>query len=169
VCFYFIYTSCVKHCHLKTNRERYHSKCNKGNYLFQLNVHFLMFLERFFIVRSTCFGHHSVSIIRSTTVVYAAIGFWFWCVYSVRCFGSSLPSSGSLLDPSELLEIQIGWVVYHIMCGYVACVPEWRGSTHSICISSKSEGSKKLPDDGRLLPKQVGDSIQNKGVVQISA
>jgi hypothetical protein len=31
---------------------------SKGNYLFQLNVHFLMFLESFFIVRSTCFGPH---------------------------------------------------------------------------------------------------------------
>jgi hypothetical protein len=43
------------------------------------------------------------------------------------CFGSSLPSSGSLLDPSELLKIQIEWVVYHIiMCGCVACVPDCR-------------------------------------------
>jgi hypothetical protein len=39
------------------------------------------------------------------------------------CFGSSLPSSGNFLDPSELREIQIDWVVYHIMCSYVACVP----------------------------------------------
>jgi hypothetical protein len=44
------------------------------------------------------------------------------------CFGSSLPSPGSFLDPSELLEIQIEWVVYDIMCGYVACVPDCRGS-----------------------------------------
>jgi hypothetical protein len=51
------------------------------------------------------------------------------------CFGSSLPLSGSFLDPSGLLDIQIEWV--------------------SICISSNSEGSKKLPDDGRLLPKHV--------------
>jgi hypothetical protein len=43
------------------------------------------------------------------------------------CFGSSLPSSGSFLDPSELLEIQIEWVVYHIMYGYVTCVPDCRG------------------------------------------
>jgi hypothetical protein len=43
-------------------------------------------------------------------------------------FGSSLPSSGSFLDPPELLEILIEWVVYHIMCGYVACVPDCRGS-----------------------------------------
>jgi hypothetical protein len=34
---------------------------------------------------------------------------------------------------------------------------------------SNSEGSNKLPGDGRLLPKHVGASIQNKGVVQISA
>jgi hypothetical protein len=54
-------------------------------------------------------------------------------------FGSSLPSSGSFLDPSELLEIQIEWVEYH--------------------ISSNSGGSKKLPDDSRLLPENVGASI----------
>jgi hypothetical protein len=72
------------------------------------------------------------------------------------CFSSSLPSSGSFLDPSELLEIQIEWVVYHIMCGYVAT---GHVTTHLICISSNSEGSKKLPDDGRLLPKLVGASI----------
>jgi hypothetical protein len=45
------------------------------------------------------------------------------------CFGISLPSSGSFLDPSELTEIQIEWVVYHIMCGYVACVPEHVGAS----------------------------------------
>jgi tartrate dehydratase alpha subunit/fumarate hydratase class I-like protein len=43
-------------------------------------------------------------------------------------FGSSLPSSGSFLEPSELREIQYEWVVYHIiMCGYVACVPDCCG------------------------------------------
>jgi hypothetical protein len=52
------------------------------------------------------------------------------CFYilATTCFGSSLPSKGSFLHPSGLLEIQIEWVVYHIMCGYVACVPECRGS-----------------------------------------
>jgi hypothetical protein len=44
------------------------------------------------------------------------------------CFGSSLSSSGNFLDPSELLEIQTEWVVYHIICGYAACVPVCRGS-----------------------------------------
>jgi hypothetical protein len=34
------------------------------------------------------------------------------------------------------------------------------------CISGNSEGSKKLPDDGRLLPKHVAASIYNKGMVQ---
>jgi hypothetical protein len=36
-------------------------------------------------------------------------------------------------------------------------------------ISSNSEGSNKLPDDGRLLPKHVGANIFNKGVVLFSA
>src|SRR5215510_13976194 len=41
-------------------------------------------------------------------------------IQAPTCFGSSLPSSGSFLDPPELHEIQIEWVVYH-MCGYVTC------------------------------------------------
>jgi hypothetical protein len=41
---------------------------------------------------------------------------------------SILPSSGSFLDPPELVEIQIEWVVYHIMCGHVTCVPDCQGS-----------------------------------------
>jgi hypothetical protein len=52
------------------------------------------------------------------------------------CFGSSLPSSGSFLGPSELLEIQIEWMVYHIVCGYVACVSDCRGSV--CCASQRS-------------------------------
>jgi hypothetical protein len=32
-------------------------------------------------------------------------------------------------------------------------------NTHLICISSNLEGSKKFPDEGRLLPKHVGPSI----------
>jgi hypothetical protein len=51
-----------------------------------------------------------------------------FCVLAPTCFGSSLQSSGSFLDPPDLLEIEIEWVVYHIMCGYVACVPDFRGS-----------------------------------------
>jgi hypothetical protein len=56
-------------------------------------------------------------------------------ILAPKCFCSSLPSSGIFLDPTELLEV------------------------HSICISSNSEVSKKLPDDGRLLPKHVGASM----------
>jgi hypothetical protein len=56
-------------------------------------------------------------------------------ILAPTCFDSSLPSSWSFLDPSELLEIQIDWVVYHIMCGYVACVPDYRGLVvyHIMC------------------------------------
>jgi hypothetical protein len=47
-----------------------------------------------------------------------------FCILAPTCFSSSLPSSGSFLEPPELLEIRIGWVMYHIMCGYVTCVPD---------------------------------------------
>jgi hypothetical protein len=48
--------------------------------------------------------------------------------------GTSLPTSGSFLDSSEILEIQIEWMIYHIMCDIVACVPEWRCS---VCCASQ--------------------------------
>jgi hypothetical protein len=65
-------------------------------------------------------------------------------VLSLTRFGSSLPSSGSFLDPSELLEIQIEWAVYHIMCGYVACVPECRGSDEYYSVVYKKFCSKLM-------------------------
>jgi hypothetical protein len=34
-------------------------------------------------------------------------------ILAPTCFSSSLPSSGSFLDPSELLEMQIEWVVFY--------------------------------------------------------
>jgi hypothetical protein len=56
-------------------------------------------------------------------------------ILAPTCFGSSLPSSGSFLDPSELLKIQIEWVVYRIICGYVACMLECNGF---VCCASIS-------------------------------
>jgi hypothetical protein len=52
-------------------------------------------------------------------------------ILAPTCFGSTLLSSGGFLDPSELLETQIEWVVYHIMCGYVTCVQDCRGSVRN--------------------------------------
>jgi hypothetical protein len=40
-------------------------------------------------------------------------------VLAATCFGSSLPSSGSVFDPYELPEIQIEWVVYPKYFGYI--------------------------------------------------
>jgi hypothetical protein len=88
-------------------------------------------------------------------------------VLAATCFGSSLPSSGSFLDPSGLPEIQIEWVVYHIMNHDRTMTVQHTGhvTTHYIIyypldfITSNSAGSKKLPDDGRLLPKHVGTSL----------
>jgi hypothetical protein len=61
------------------------------------------------------------------------LGLYLFYILASTCFGSSLPSSGSFLDPSELLEIQIEWVVYHIVCGYVVCVLKCCG--YVCCVS----------------------------------
>jgi hypothetical protein len=62
-------------------------------------------------------------------------------ILAPTCFGTSLPSSGSFLDPSELLEIQIDWVVYHITCGYVACVSDCRGPRGYVVCVPECRGS----------------------------
>jgi hypothetical protein len=109
-------------------------------------------------------------------------------ILALTCFGCRLPSSGSFLDPSELLEIQIEEVVYHIIYGCMPCVPvcccsvgttrprhTGHVTTHymiyhlfDLYFSGNSGGSKKLPGDGRLLPKHVRASILNKEVLQFS-
>jgi hypothetical protein len=43
------------------------------------------------------------------TLIYITLLF---SILAPKCFGSSLPSSGNFLDPYELFEIQIDWVVY---------------------------------------------------------
>jgi hypothetical protein len=53
-----------------------------------------------------------------------------FCILDNTCFGSSLPSSGSFLDLSKLLEIQMEWVVYYIVNGYVTCVHTGHVTTH---------------------------------------
>jgi hypothetical protein len=58
-------------------------------------------------------------------------------VSASKCFGSSLPSSGSFLDPPELLEIQIDLLVYHIMCCYVTSVSDCCVS--ACCVSQLSQ------------------------------
>jgi hypothetical protein len=66
-----------------------------------------------------CRNNQQYSLICATTLLY---------VLAPTYFGNSLPSSGSFLDPSEFRVIQIEWVVYHMMYGYVTCVPKCRGS-----------------------------------------
>jgi hypothetical protein len=58
-------------------------------------------------------------------------------VLAPMCIGSGLPSSESVLGPSELLEMQIEWVVYHMICGYVTCMPNCCGSIY--CVSQLSQ------------------------------
>jgi hypothetical protein len=53
---------------------------------------------------------------------------------------------------------------FHLLCFPTECIcttirHTGRVTTHSICISNNSEGSKKLLDDDRLLPKHVRASL----------
>jgi hypothetical protein len=81
-----------------------------------------------FIVHSR--NNQQYALISTTTLFYTL---------APTCFGISLPSSGSFLDPSELLEIKIDLVVNHIMlvkwpvCRSVG-VSECRGS---VCCASQ--------------------------------
>jgi hypothetical protein len=52
-----------------------------------------------------------------------------------KCFGIRLPSSGSFLDPSDLLKKQNNYVVCHIIKCYV------------FCFSGSTQGSRKLLED----------------------
>jgi hypothetical protein len=84
-------------------------------------------LEEVTVPRFSCSRNNEhYALICTTSLFY---------ILAPTCFGSSLPSSGSFLDTSELLEIQIE------------------------CTSSNSEGSKKIPDDSRLLTKHLGANI----------
>jgi hypothetical protein len=74
-------------------------------------------------------------------------------VLAPTCFGSSLPSSGSFLDPFELLEKQIEWVLYHILCGYVVCVPDCRGF---VCCASQLSAYTVISSAGTEPPICIG-------------
>jgi hypothetical protein len=68
---------------------------------------------------------------------YAQIYISLFYILAATCFSSSLPSSGSIVDPSGLLEIQIKWMVYYMMCGYMTCVLDCHGSV--CCVSQLSQ------------------------------
>src|SRR5215510_10264766 len=54
---------------------------------------------------------------RSSIYIYIYIYIHDISSLRVNTYTSGMaPLKGSFLDPSELLEIQIEWVVYHIMC-----------------------------------------------------
>jgi hypothetical protein len=77
------------------------------------------------------------------------------------CFGRSLPSSGSFLDPSELRKIQIELVVYHIMCGYVTCVPDCHGNP-----AHRSRSSSLWRWTWQRVPKRRQNLIWRRGKTQ---
>jgi hypothetical protein len=66
----------------------------------------------------------------------------FFYILAPTCFGGSLPSSGSFLDLSELLEIQIEWVLLKLVTTYQStwCQPK----RHSISLQLNNPLLAKL-------------------------
>jgi hypothetical protein len=91
-----------------------HETVTEGEFFCEINNLLKQFMFILCIIRRIRRNQHC-ALICTTLLFY---------ILPPTCFGSSLPSSGSLLDLPELLEIQMSWVVYFIMCGYVTCVPE---------------------------------------------
>jgi hypothetical protein len=89
-----------------------------------------------------CAIRHSRNVLVFTTPLFY--------ILAPTCFGSSLPSSGSFLDPSELLKIQIEWVVYHKMCGYVACVPDCLSVVLPSWEAQQTDGTTTIRHTGRV-------------------
>jgi hypothetical protein len=60
-------------------------------------------------------------------------------ILATTCFGSSLPSSRRFLDPSELLGIQIEWMVYFKYLRRILEAPWWWQATAETCSSQYIE------------------------------
>jgi hypothetical protein len=64
-----------------------------------------------------------------------------------------------LLELPFAMSFNLFYSTQDVIRTNILSVIYFRYITHSICISSNSEGCNKLPDDSRLLPKHVGASI----------
>jgi hypothetical protein len=70
------------------------------------------------------------------------------------CFGITLPS-GSV--PSAFWEmLSLGRIRYYVVGGRVWSIVE---TQHDLSISQKARGT--LPEDGNVMPKNVGTTIHN--------
>jgi hypothetical protein len=117
----------------------------------------------------------------SITLCYHILHFtflphWIYCLYYT--FLPHFNSLYVLLLLCHFNSLYIPLLFCHSICLIIhkmfytlilLSVIYFRYTTYSISISSISDESWKLPDDGRPLPKHVGACIFNKGVVQFSA
>jgi vacuolar-type H+-ATPase subunit I/STV1 len=100
-------------------------------------------------------------------------------IYLATCFGTKCHHQATVKTNDFLYNAMLMFSVvgsHYVLWFRLLCFPAQHKSTtynilyitYSICISSNSDESKKLPGDGRPLPKHVGACILNKGVVQFS-
>jgi hypothetical protein len=78
-----------------------------------------------FVPKSACASRNNqqYSLICTTPLFY---------ILAPTCFGSSLPSSGTFLDPSESLEIQIEWVAHKVWLRGLCAGLSWFRRNHDI-------------------------------------
>jgi hypothetical protein len=88
------------------------------------STHLLVISQRYYKILGPTIKEKTVAVRRKNQQYALIVPLLYYYVLAPTCFGTSLPSSGSLLDPPELLENTNWGLVYHITCGYVACVPD---------------------------------------------
>jgi hypothetical protein len=85
--------------------------------------------------------------------------FYLNLLFHFICFQHYAIAFSILIHCTSCCYYVIQSAFLHLICYTYWCflsVIYFRYTTHSIYISSRSEGSKMLPDDGRLLLKHVG-------------
>jgi hypothetical protein len=83
------------------------------------------------------------------------------------CFGITLPSSGSFLVSSERCSIEEqsieycgwAWIATHHATRHNTPIHNILSTAPQLNISQKALGT--LPEDGNVMPKHVGSTIQN--------
>jgi hypothetical protein len=167
-----LWVSCLQ------ERQQWRRNCEEGKTLIKLHLEFNVRTFYLNLNSHTCYFTSINTRTSAFTLTYVLPKYFGFNLLSTF-ISSNLMLSHSPFYFSTTLQVLYIMHFYHILTHTSCCycviqffilhkmlyilillsVIYFRYTTHSICISSNSEGSKKLPDDGRLLLEHVGASI----------